>query len=359
MRRLFKALVMGILLVMIVVGVVPDTAAQDGDVRQIPVTNVLPDSVLSPDGMTLAVFEWGVVHNDEVIEDYLPIQLVDLETGDVTRLTGPTDYATGAAFSPDGATLATYHGGGYLWLWDVATGAVIKKIPALPGAAKLVYLSDGNLVMQPGIQPPSLFVWDTATEVVVRVEAHRYASWQAYRESSTGVPDGLSAVAVMPDGGLLSVSYRSKFWLWPLNGEPPQLVRDSDIDLPLFDIRALHVTPDGATVAYYDRDDEQLHWLDIATGQETLAVPADIISEPGFSADASRAVWVTSDGQLMLWDAAQPDSPTPITLPGLSADSRAVYREVKVYLTPENQVVLAGFHSPDTGENAVVIVDLP
>ena len=79
--------------------------AQDaGTQLDIPATCLACELRLSPDGSVAAVFENAAMVGDEAPQfARLPIRIVDLDSGKaVSRLVGHTDYATDAAFSPDG-----------------------------------------------------------------------------------------------------------------------------------------------------------------------------------------------------------------------------------------------------------------
>ncbi|HEX3050201.1 MAG TPA: WD40 repeat domain-containing protein, partial [Aggregatilineaceae bacterium] len=131
-------------------------SAQDSDVRVIPLSGHFLCGDIAPDGQTVVLSESAVAQMDAVIPDLLPIQLIDVESGNVTLLQGPSDYAYYAAFTPDGNTLATYHANGYIYLWQVGketifdTGAntqPIKQIPALPGSSNIEFMPDGRTLV--------------------------------------------------------------------------------------------------------------------------------------------------------------------------------------------------------------------
>ncbi len=113
--------------------------------RLIPVMGEMVITKLSPDGHLLVAIDNINLHNGyEVIPAHLPVQLVNLDTGDVTRLTGFTDHAWDAAFTPDGTKLVTLHGNGEIIVWDVASGTEITRFWGLPGMRGIALLPDGN-----------------------------------------------------------------------------------------------------------------------------------------------------------------------------------------------------------------------
>ena len=176
------------------------TSAQGDQVRSIPVTAMLYGSVLSPDGQRVAIYENGALHNDAIELPYLPIRLIDLATGAETLLIGSTDYATDVAFTPDGTKLASYHGNGYIFLWDVASGTEIKRIPAMPGGSGAIdFLPDGKTLAV--IAYTQLLLWDTESGSYHGCPDRRDSTLGQYRERmSSGAAESLTGLAVSPTG---------------------------------------------------------------------------------------------------------------------------------------------------------------
>ncbi len=361
MFRLTKFLVALTVIVMSVAGLAP-AAAQDGGVRRIPITGQIFVAKLSPDGTTLAVAESGSMHSDEVFPDLLPIRLIDLESGAETLLTGQTDYASDIAWSPDGATLASYHGGGYLSLWDVASGMERKRIPALIGKSRLAYLPDGHTIAASigGVFPQILW-WDTDTGGITAVFSRRFASYSDVMDSTSGVADGLAAFAVMPDGsGIVVATMYGNIWRWDAGSDLPSVLVASEDTLPNLNIRFVTVTADN-TVVYLDtRDDPMIRFINAVSGAEITAIPANTRAQPAVSPDGRRVAWLDTDtGDLMLWDADQPDAPVTVDLPELPGRMAPILYGAVAFLPGAGQALISGFVNLDTTDNEVWIVDLP
>jgi WD40 repeat protein len=364
MRHLSIYLSLGVVLVLLAGLGAPITAAQgDVTVRTIDITGQLVQSTLSPDGSLLAVWENGAYHNNELILSLLPIQLVNLDTGDVTRLIGPTDYASDAAFSPDGSMLVTYHPGGWIFVWDTATGQEIRRIPAVPGMARVSFLPDGTLVTAlPGPQA-STVLWDVATGTPAGLLAHRYGTYAQAMDSMSRQAAGMSTMAFTgsPAGDtLLTVSLGGKIWLWDLATGDETLLRDGDDERPMLPIRRVTYTPDGTLIFYHNRDG-LLYALDMVSGEETTLLAIEKVgSSVAITPDGSRAAWVDADltsVQIVSLDA--PDAaPQVIPLPETDLELRpSEVTNSLAFSDDGTRLALTGYISDDNA-NMVVVVDL-
>ncbi|GAA1864885.1 hypothetical protein GCM10009736_35220 [Actinomadura bangladeshensis] len=91
------------------------------------------------------------------------------------------------AFSPDGRTLATAHGGRETRLWDVNTGDQTHTLPVgTTGNRSVAFSPDGTILATGG----QARFWDTATGEPVKLLKDN--------------PDSVSAIAFSPDGELLA-----------------------------------------------------------------------------------------------------------------------------------------------------------
>lgn len=351
-----------VLLAVSVIGLVPGAAAQDGGVRRIPVTGQMFVAKLSPDGRTLAVAETGVLHDDEIVPDLLPIRLIDLDTGGETLLIGQTDYATDIAWSPDGATLASYHGGGYLSLWDVATATERTRILALPFRGRMAYLPDGRTIATQGpSSQPTIYWWDTESGAISAVFARRYATVGGFMEAmSSGPVDGIAAFAVMPDGsGVVVATMYGNVWRWDADGDLPNVLVLSEETVPRLDIRFMTVLDNGTIVHLDLHEDPKIRFIDPITGAESAAIPANTRVAPAITPDGSRVAWLDDDsGDLMLWDAAQPDALATVDLPEIGRLAPIPISAV-TFLPGADQALITGYANLDTPDNEVWIVDLP
>ena len=366
MRRL---MVVCILLLMIAALIGPGAAAaQSAPVQLIPVTGELTIAKLSPDGHTLAVIDNVAMHVDyEVVPAHLPIQLVNVDTGEVTQLTGFTDYAWDVAFTPDGARLISLHGNGEIIVWDVASGTEIEHFWGLPGMRGIAILPDGNtaVIRQPTLWP-QLYRWDLTTGTITGVWTIHYATYAEFsaQMSGGGIPEGIASLASAPDGSWLAVaSSRGRIWHWDVTTGQPTVLVDTDNTLPMFNVMNLTFTADGSTLIYLDRQANLINLIDAASGAVKEAIPANTRFNPAVSADGSRIIWLdkdtmtfkqwqngtTSDLAVDLSSAAPPDGVTMAP----SSQTPALF------LTPDGtRLIFAGFFARDSGDNVIAVIDL-
>lgn len=339
-------------------------SAQQSNMHQIPVAGMGFGSALSPDGKTLAVFEISALHNDEVDPLFLPLRLVNLDTGDVTSLTGHTDYASSGAWSGDGKLLVSYHSNGVIMVWDAASGKELKRLRALPGRSPIALSADGKtLVTQAPGAVLGYMVWDLESGTITAILTPPYDTYKQISDmfQSGNIPDNATAsLALSPDGQTLAVATGfGNILLWDLaSGKMTQLVT-STATVPMLNIRALNFTADGSTLTYVDTDAGVIHFLDVATGQDTNVIQANTRVTPAITPDGHKVAWVDTDSKaIMLWNAAQPDSPQSVaTIP----DSAGMLQPIPygaLYFTPDaTHLVVSGFFAGD-GNNNVWVIDL-
>jgi WD40 repeat protein len=194
------------------------------------------------------------------------IRLWDLESGDLIReFRGHTEGVFSVAFSPDGR-LAYSTSGGFLrggWedgrdaairVWDVETGREVRRLEGHRGIVRSMAVSpDGRRVLSGG-RDGAVILWDAATGAEIRrfrghttdeivcvaflPDGRRAVSgggdtdrtirlWdvETGREihSFRGNPQGLTWLAVSPDGRRLLSSHRSgsQLLLWDLEARKP------------------------------------------------------------------------------------------------------------------------------------------
>jgi WD40 repeat protein len=150
----------------------------------------------SPDGQLLATAGAGDV-----------VRLWDVSSGQLVRsLPRKSGLAESIAFSPDGRLLATAGAGGAARLWEVATGRLVR--PVTPASASDVAFSPDGLLLAtagggirsvPGVVAAAAvdraaWLWDVATGSLLR--------------RLMGHDDPVQAVAFSPDASMLATSSR-------------------------------------------------------------------------------------------------------------------------------------------------------
>jgi sugar lactone lactonase YvrE len=116
---------------------------------------------LSPDGRMAAAGGRSWVTGKGWVSDAGEIRLWDVATGRVVQqMVHPETWAYGAAFSPDGRTLATGDTKGKLYLWEVATGKRRHEFVGHESLVNtLVFSPDGRLLAAMSGDAP-IYVWE-------------------------------------------------------------------------------------------------------------------------------------------------------------------------------------------------------
>lgn len=360
-RKLSRLAVVALLAASLFALLPASTSAQEPTVKLIPVAGSLFSSRLSPDGKTLAMAEDGNMQNWGVNPLYVPIRLLNLETGEMSGLIGEPDYALGIAFSPDGTRFAASYGAGYLYVWDLASGTVLKQIPtSLQAIGRLAFLPDGKtLALVTGSRRPEVWLFDTDTGHITTVYLHHPANYSEMMEQKS--IDGPAGFALSPDGTALAVvSLAGTIAVWNLaDGSETVLVQATD-ETPTLFIRALSFTPDGSRLVYYHSKEKMIHMLDVATGQDVLSFAA-AVSIFALSPDGETIVWADREANaLMMTSLVQPGEPQAIPLPASEDyEMRPQPPMGGLFFTPDGrQIIFSGYVSTSMS-NAIAVVTLP
>lgn len=73
--------IISLIILLIIFAFISSVSAQDSPVKSIPAIGQMFGFRLSPDGQTIALFENTVIHLDEIIDEDLPIGLVNISDG--------------------------------------------------------------------------------------------------------------------------------------------------------------------------------------------------------------------------------------------------------------------------------------
>ena len=120
-------------------------------------------------------------------------------------LTGHTDEVFAAAFHPDGTRLATGGRDGGVWLWDLARGEEVARLPGHTGYVWSLAWSPDGRTLASGSGDFTVRLWDT-TPLKTRNDARRAAAalrpeadrlveqlWRQKKDPAAAVVDALRA----------------------------------------------------------------------------------------------------------------------------------------------------------------------
>ena len=131
-------------------------------------------ATFSPDSRRLATCSQGP-HRSRVADRQRPCQV----------LRGHTDEVFAAAFHPDGTRLATAGRDRAVWLWDLARGEEVARLPGHTSYVwSLAFRPDGATLAS-GSGDFTVRLWDTEP-LKTRYQAQREADGAATRSRSTG-----------------------------------------------------------------------------------------------------------------------------------------------------------------------------
>jgi WD40 repeat protein len=232
------------------------------------------DSVaFSPDGRTLAAGDAG---------GYLG--LWDVATGRRTATLAEGNNAVyGLAFSPDGRTLAAGDDGGDVGLWDVATGRRTAALAEGNGVGQVAFSPDGH-ILAAGDYGGYVGLWDVATGRRTAVLAE-------------GNPVG--QVAFSSDGHILAAGdWGGYVGLWDVaTGRRTAALAGG---APVYSVA---FSPDGHTLAAGVGDDVGL-W-DVATGRRSASLAEGApVKDVAFSPDGHTLAAGGTGDDVGLWDVA-------------------------------------------------------
>jgi WD40 repeat protein len=288
---------------------------------------------LAPKGTTLAVAGRGK-------EEGKVVEVWDLaKGGEPVIWRGHKEAIVTMAFSPDGATLATAGHDKTIFLWDVATGKSRELPQKHQGPVlSLAFSRDGKLLASADLGPnnSAVRVWDVARgeEVAAWTGGGGAAVCVAFaadgqtlavsrsdrtvvlwdfatgkiKDTLQGHPQAVAALAFSPDGATLAAGSNDgtvTLWDWA-NG------RTSAAPLTGHEgpIGALAYAPGGQALAIAVRAKGNaagsVRWWDAGLSLERMTLRAEPhqLSGAVLAADGRRVVAGTSDGAVIVWDAA-------------------------------------------------------
>ncbi len=229
----------------------------------------------------------------------------DVATEEMVRvLSSPGGEAEGAAFSPDGLTLAVGYFGdeGSLALWDVATGKrLFVLVGPTGGAVEIAFSPDGSLVAASGDAGP-VFVWNVADG------SERYQVGPDASDPSFS-PDGSLFAVVAWDRSLVTLHD-------PDNGEETGVV-----EIPDFSPQGIAFDPSGQRLAVVEASGNGARIVDLATRGVSVSITSPRPVGHAWSPDGRWLALVGNAGNPTLYDTTTGD--VAMVLPGPASFSLA------------------------------------
>lgn len=336
------------------------------EIKAIPVQSKMFGMKLSPDGKTAATFENGIIHDDEIFPEFLPIRLFDVETGaEKFVLSGHSDYALDVAFSPDSQTLVSYHFNGLIYVWDAATGTLIKEISTTIGGVRLEFMPDGQSVLLVlNNLSPMLLTIDIETGYITNIAMQRFESRYDFMEyqSTYSLPDYFVAFDISSDGQSVAIAKSSGIIArWELADSTETVLRGIEDEAlrPYFYIRAIQFSPDETSVVYFHSEEEMIYVLDAVTGEQKAVIPASgQATSFALAPDGDTVAWLDETPAINIAHLSQPDAP-PTRISLTLREGMSGRGQPTLTFTPDSsQMVLGGLINVDTAENALYVVNI-
>ena len=245
------------------------------------------DAAWSPDGAQLASG-----HEDG------NILLWDAATGDtLARLSGHTDAVTQLAWSPDGRLLASGSRDSDVIVWEAEAGQPVRTVGEHTDVVESLAWSPDGRVLASGSRDGTINLWDTDSgALAARLSGHTQA---------------VLSLAFSPDGQVLaSGGMDGTLRLWAVI-DPARPAQDVDaLEADLSAVYSLAFSPDGRLAS--GLEDGSILVRDLAPNRlsQTLTGHDDRVTSVAWSPDG-RLASGSWDGQVILWD-LQNDLPAQI-----------------------------------------------
>lgn len=283
------------------------TLAQS-NIDQIDIVGKGSNIVVSPDSKLVAIYDTYQLYapDAEISSDMLAIRVYDIESNkQLWELTGMTDFTLSGVFTLDSKMLVTHHRNGFIYLWDMESGKLIRRLASMrEGGQHILLLSDDkSLLVRAGDLLASYMLWDIDSGIVQSMLAYRFDNNKQQMELTEGMRIeqighySTIAAALSPDSRrFVSVSQSGDIWLWDLSSpqENPVRIFEGD-EQPTFPTRHIYFTPDGESLIFeyaYRKNDEKLglYQLDLLSRRATLLKNSSAITVFALSPDGETLV---------------------------------------------------------------------
>ena len=214
------------------------------------------------------------------------VKLLDPKDGRVVAVSeGHTSAVWSAAFSPEGAILATGDGGGVVKLWNTGTQQVMTVTAHTDTVSSLMFSPDGRVLATTSYDKTGK-LWDASNGQLIRVLQEQEARISSVAFS----PDGLIVATGSLDGLVMLSDAQSGRHLREFRGD----VRG---------VLSLAFSPDDTMLAA-GGGDGRVRLLDARTGILIASLPGHLehVNMVAFSPDGRRLATGSNDGIVRLWD---------------------------------------------------------
>jgi WD40 repeat protein len=217
------------------------------------------------------------------------VRLWNLETDEVRTLAGHTHNISDLAFDTSGERLVSSSDDSTARIWDVASGATLRTLTGHTNMVFNLAVDAGGKLLATGGHDYKLILWDLA------------AGQQRWAARIFNFPSGLS---FSPDGRLVATPADGDIGVDLFNVQDGTLVQT--IRGHTDKLQAIAFSPDSGRMATGSWDKTVKLW-DVATGQETLTLPAgEQVQSLALSRDGRRLV-AACDRKTIIWYAPVPD----------------------------------------------------
>ncbi len=201
-------------------------------------------------------------------------------------LSGHTGNVWSAAYSPDGASLASASDDDTIRIWNPSTGETLQTLAGHTGSViSVTYSPDGSRIASAGADD-TIRVWNAETGEIL--------------QTLTGHTDTVRSAAYSPDGSRIASSSRDDtIRVW--NADTGELLQTLTGHTDY--VRSVAYSPDGTMLASGSDDDTIRIW-NAGTGEllQTLTGHTNSVYSAAFSPDSSRLVSGSQDAAIRIWN---------------------------------------------------------